>query len=365
MYTPIANRPLLTGEILEIGVVIAPGDDLGPDGGHAPDDGLGPDDDQAPGYDRAPDNDRAPDSDRAPLVRPILAHKSSREQWHLDEVFAGRVVPLETRFYLGFLNEQPVCNIMVSEHDGIGIVSHVYTVPEHRRKGIARLVMTEQMADFQARTGRYLTLSTGFDTHPYYLYHDFGFRSVVPESGHMKFMENAAFEAEHFRHDETGEARVIPGDWKHWPSLNVLCALAGPPYLRNVGLGHIGPRMFEGAYLGLMKQTREEDDVQVRLVVTERGAVAGYATLVPDIRWRGETLLLDLTVHSAWTEQLKALLASFVLPPGRKVLCHVEPGDGPKTAVLQYAGFVHEATLRQQFKSAGNVLGVEVYARYA
>lgn len=335
MYTSIADKTLRTGETLEIGVVLAPGDN------------------------------RAPGDDRAPLVRPILAHKSSNEQWHLDEVFAGRVGPLETRFYLGRLQDRSVCNIMVSEHEGIGILSHVYTVPEHRRKGIARLVMTGQMADFKARNGRYLTLSTGFDSHPYYLYHGFGFRSVVPASGHMKYMGTAAFEAEHFRVEEAGEARVISGDWKHWPSLNVLCAQDGPPYLRNVGLGHIGPRMFEGAYLGLMKQTREEDDVRVRLVVTERGAVAGYATLVPDTRWRGKTLLLDLTVHSAFKARLKPLLESFTLPAGRKVLCHVEPDDGSKTAALQDAGFIHEATLRKQFKAAGNVLDVMVYARYA
>ena len=346
MYTPIADKTLRTGETLEIGVVLAPDD-------HVPGD-------HAPGDDHAPD-DHVP-GDHAPFVRPILAHKSSNEQWHLDEVFAGRVKPLETRFYLGRLQDRSVCNIMVSEYDGIGILSHVYTMPEHRRKGIARLVMTEQMGDFKARSGRYLTLSTGFDTPPYYLYHGFGFRSVVPDSGHMKYMGNAAFEAEHLRVDK---AQVFSGDWKRWPSLNVLCAQAGPPYLRNVGLGHIGPRMFEGAYLGLMKQTQEEDDVEVRLVVTERGAVAGYATLVPDIRWRGETLLLDLTVHSAFKAQLKPLLESFALPAGRKVLCHVEPDDDSKAAALQDAGFIHEATLRQQFKAVGNVLDVEVYARYA
>lgn len=345
MYTPIADTTLRTGEALEIGVVLARGDD------HAPDDHM-------PGV-------LARGDDHAPLVRPILAHKSSNEQWHLDQVFAGRVGPLETRFYLGRLKDRSVCNIMVSEFDGIGIVSHVYTTPEHRRKGIARLVMTQQMADFRARNGRYLTLSTGYDTHPYYLYHNFGFRSVLPESGHMKYMGYAGFEMEHFRVEEDGEARVIPGDWKHWPSLNVLCAQDGPPYLRNVGLGHIGPRMFEGAYLGLMKQTREEGDVQVRLAVTEHGAVVGYATLVPDIRWRGETLLLDLTVHEAFKTQLKPLLESIALPVGCKLFCHVEPGDGPKTAALQDAGFIHEATLRQQFKAAGNLLDVDIFARYA
>lgn len=337
MYTPVADRILRTGETLEIGFVLAP------DGGRATDETYTPD-------------------GHAPLVRPILAHKSKNEQWHLDEVFAGQVGSLETRFYLGRVNDRSVCNIMVSEHDGIGILSHVYTVPEHRRMGIARLVMTEQMADFQARSGRYLTLSTGFDTHPYRLYHGFGFRSVVPASGHMKYLKDITFEAEHFGVEK---AQVIPGDWKHWPSLNVLCAQAGPPYLRNVGLGHIGPRMFEGAYLGLMKQTGEEDDVQVRLVVTERGAVAGYGTLVPDFRWRGETLLLDLAVHPAFNEELKPLLESFAPPAGHKVLCHVEPGDGPTSVALKDAGFIREATLRQQFTAAGNPLDVDLYALYA
>ena len=326
MYTPITASTLTTGESLEIGVV------------------------------------QAPDDHYAALVRPILAHKSSNEQWHLDEVFAGRVTPLETRFYIGCLNDRAVCNIMVSEHDGIGILSHVYTAPEHRRKGVARLVMTEQMADFQARDGLYLTLSTGFDTHPYYLYHGFGFRSVVPESGHMKYMGHGTFERGYFR---GGRARVVPGNWRNWPSLNVFCALPGPPFLRNVGLGHIGPRMFEGAYLGLMKQSRETDDVQIRLTVTENGAVTGYATLAPDTRWRGETFLLDLAVHSAFTDQLKPLLGSFVLPAGCKVICHVEPEDAPKSAVLQGAGFIHEATLRNQFRAAGNKMDVKVYARQA
>ena len=325
MYTPISARTLRTGESLEIGVVLAP------------------------------------DDDHAPLVRPILAHKSSNEQWHLGEVFAGRVGPLETRFYLGRLNNRPVCNIMVSEHHGIGIVSHVYTVPEHRRKGIARLVMTEQMADFNTRSGRYLTLSTGFDTHPYYLYHSFGFRSVVPESGHMKYMESAEFEADHFIEDG---ARVVPGDWRNWPSLNVLCARDGPPQVRNVALGHIGPRMFEGAYLGLMKLTQAVHDNQVRLLVTDRGAVAGYATLVQDTRWRGEIFLLDLAAHPAFAAYWKPLLDSFSLPAGRKVQCHVESGDTVKSAALQAAGFVQEATLRHQFQAADRVSDVEVYTRF-
>ena len=34
------------------------------------------------------------------------------------------------------------------------------------------------MADFRERTGRALYLGTGYNSHPFYIYHSFGFESV-------------------------------------------------------------------------------------------------------------------------------------------------------------------------------------------
>ena len=325
MYTLIARKTLHTGKDLEIGVV------------------------------------RAPDDEHQPLVRPILAHKHDNEQWHLDEVFAGRVESLETRFYLGLLENHAVCNIMVSEHGGTGIVSHVYTVPEHRRKGVARLVMAEQMADFNYRSGRYLTLSTGYDTHPYYLYHSFGFRGVLPESGHMKFARDAGYEADQFRPAGT---RVVPADWTNWPALNVLCAQPDLPPLRNVALGHLGPRMFEGAYIGLMRSLRDAKH-QAHLLINPRGAVSGYATLVPDSRWRGQVYLFDLFVHPAYSDCCRSLVQAFSLPADCNIHCHVVSDDFAKIDALKETGFEQEATLRKHPVGQGQVMDIEVYTRFA
>ena len=325
MYKQIAAKTLPTGENLEIGVV------------------------------------KAPDEEHQPLVRPVLSHKHDNEQWHLDQVFSGRVESLETRFYLGLLENRAVCNIMVSEYGGTGIVSHVYTVPEHRRKGIARLVMTEQMADFNNRSGRYLTLSTGYGNHPYYLYHSFGFRGVLPESGHMKFAGDAGYEADQFR---PAEARVVPADWTNWPALNLLCAQDDLPPLRNIALGHLGPRMFEGAYIGLMRSLQDANH-QAHLLINTRGAVTGYATLVPDSRWRGRVYLFDLFVHPASSDCGRSLVQAFSLPADRKVHCHVVSDDLAKIDALKEAGFVWEATLRKLPVAQGQVMDVEVYARHA
>ncbi len=325
MYKQIAAKTLPTGENLEIGVV------------------------------------KAPDEEHQPLVRPVLSHKHDNEQWHLDQVFSGRVESLETRFYLGLLENRAVCNIMVSEYGGTGIVSHVYTVPEHRRKGIARLVMAEQMADFNNRSGRLLTLATGFDTHPYHLYHSFGFRGVLPESGHMKYARDAGYEADQFQPAET---RVIPAGWTNWPALNVLCAQPDLPPLRNMALGHLGPRMFEGAYIGLMRSLRDANH-QAHLLINTRGAVAGYGTLVPDARWRGQVDLFDLFVHPAYSDGCRGLLQAFSLPADRNIHCYAVSDDLAKIDALNEAGFVREAILRRQPVGPGQIMDVEVYARHA
>ena len=89
----------------------------------------------------------------------------------------------KTRFYLGVIEGEAVGNIMTVEHGGIGILGHVYTLPEQRRKGIASRIMAAQMKDFQERGGRTLTLGTGFDSPAYWIYQGYGFRSIVEGSG--------------------------------------------------------------------------------------------------------------------------------------------------------------------------------------
>lgn len=326
MYTRLVHKTLRTGENLNICVV------------------------------------KAPDDQYQDLVRPIISHKHDNEQWHLDEVFADRVESLETRFYLGLLENRTVCNIMVSEHSAAGIVSHVYTKPEHRRKGIARLVMTEQMEDFRARAGQFLALTTGYDTTPYFMYQSFGFQGVIVGTGHMKYMRDAQYETDQYK---LTSARVIPADWTNWPALNVFCAKADLAPLRNIALGHLGPRMFEGAYISLMRQLRGSQETQAYLVVNSFGAVVGYATLVPDTRWMSQLYLLDLFVHPTYSDYCRNLMQAFSLPADRKIQCHVASDDFAKIEVLSEAGFEKEGFLRKHPIGAGEVMNVGIYARFA
>jgi len=295
------------------------------------------------------------------LVRPVISHKSANDQWHLDQVFANRIKLLQTRFYLGLINDSTVSNIMVSENNRAGIVSHVYTVPENRKKGIARLVMNEVIEDFKSRSGRFLTLSTGYDTHPYYLYHSFGFRSVLPKSGHMKFIMEKQDEVAWFK---SSSARVVKADWGHWPALNVLCAQVTGSPIRNIALGHLGPRMFEGAYMSLMKNLQQNQNYQAYLLINDWDAVVGYGTLIPDIRWGNQTDLLDFFVHPAYSSYIPCLVQAFSLPPERKIQCYVVSNNSLAKKLLRKLEFQNEAKLKKQLFSKNQSIDIEIFTRF-
>lgn len=324
MFNSLASARLSTGETIDIGVVLAP------------------------------------DHQWQSQVIPFLGHKPGNFQWHLEMAFTNEKIPnLETRFYLALLEGEPVCNIMTVEYAGMGILGHVYTLPLHRRKGVCRSVMAEQMSDFARRGGRYMTLGTGYDTHPYRIYESFGFRSVISESGFMKFSSEDAFEKHFF---EVGPVSVVKPAWRHWPIINVLCAEREGAFIRNVACDLLGPSNFEGGYLTLLRGTIEDPHKDARLLVSAAGAVVGYATVQPDRRWADQSMLLDLHLQTNFTSKAHNLLRSLPLPTGAKILCWTESDIDWKIAALMEEGFQLEATLRNQVAREGHLVNADVYS---
>ena len=306
---------------------------------------------------------RAPDDRWASLLLPLLNHKPLNYKWHLEKAFLpGGIENLETRFYIGLIDSRPISNIMTVEVNGIGILGHVYTVPEHRRKNACRLVMNEQMADFNRRGGRYLSLGTDYDTHPYWIYHRFGFRGVVPEYGLMTYEPDGAFLTHHF---QQGAVSIAEPTWKDWPLINTLCTQKNLPFIRSMTYGLLGPSNFEGGYLTLLERLQDRSDSQARLLKSEHGAVVGFVALQPDARWHGDVLILDLFVHPTFAPSAHALLQSIALPTDRKIQCYAEEDATWKIAALLEEGFEHEATFRGQLKENECVIDVEVYERSA
>ncbi len=150
MYTKLGEGRLKTSEPIEVGVV------------------------------------ESPDEEWLPRVVPFLAHKSGDYQAHTRRALEGPLDGLETRFYVGHVSGRILSQIQVVGARGAGIVGHVYTLPEERRKGACHAVMEHQMEDCRRARFRVLCLGTAFESPPYWIYHSFGFRSVGPGNGCMK-----------------------------------------------------------------------------------------------------------------------------------------------------------------------------------
>ncbi|MDE0485333.1 MAG: hypothetical protein OXI67_22410 [Candidatus Poribacteria bacterium] len=324
MYKKLGNTVLKTGENMEVGVITAP------------------------------------DERHAEEVKQFLGHKGGNWEWHIEQCVTESLDELKTRFYVGKIDGNIITNIMTVEHEGIGILGHVFTLPEERRKGACKGAMAYQMEDFRQRNARALYLGTGYNGHPYHIYHNFGFESVYPESGFMKYHVNEDFEERYFA---SAPVQPKPVEWHDWPKVTALSGIVGWDILRSLKWGVYGPTNFEGGFLSF-KHALETEDVydDAKLLISSDGAIVGWATVSRDERWRPATAVLDLFFHPNFAESVPALLSVLQFPE-LKVQCYVDGTAENKAAVLEAAGFACEGQFKNQFTYNGQHYDVLVFGR--
>ena len=308
MYTQLGEASLKDGSRMEIGVVIGP------------------------------------DDEHADEIKPFLGHKGQPWQRHIEGAVAGGQDDLETRFYVGKLDEAIITNIMTVEHVGVGILGHVYTTPDRRRVGACHAVVQTQMAEFRERGGRCLHLGTGFDSAAYHIYKRNGFGSVIPRSGTMRYITDDAFLGAYFA-SRPATARELR--WADWGPLTALTTSHDGDWLRSVTWRMEGPTNFEGGFLDFREQVSDGDDIMARVLVTDDGARVGVATLAPHPLWR-ETRLLDVLCHpNFWADAGKLVDA---LAPAGKVVTYCDSASADKRAALVAAGFTAEAAVSDRVR---------------
>ena len=112
---------------------------------------------------------KSPDSEWAPRLAPFLAHKGLPWTWQIDQTLGDSVGRLEAYYYFAHRDGEIVSTVCTYEHAGAGILGHVFTAPDQRRKGACKAIMNLQMDDFRRRGGRALFLGTGYDTVPWHI----------------------------------------------------------------------------------------------------------------------------------------------------------------------------------------------------
>ncbi len=327
MYTHLGSVTLKTGEQMELGVV------------------------------------RCPDPSWARQIKPFLSHKGRETKDFFDAAFERPMDGLETRFYVGTIGGLLVTNVMVAGARGAGILGHVYTAPEHRRKGAYGQLMPVQMADTQRAGFRALTLGTGFETHAYRIYHGNGFRSIDGTSGRMKWLAQPDVEARYFR---SGATSVRPARWDDWGPLNLLTyqpVQAGEELPRSWSFRVKGQGSLEGTFQALQRDIMRQTPITPLALESEHGATVGWAVLQPDNVAFGEGWLLDLYVHPGCAGDAGKLLDAVPWPDQGRVAAYTAGPEGYRTAALRDFGFRPIAELPDWLQVSGKPAPLRVLAR--
>lgn len=324
MYVKLSEVELKTGELMEVDVVLAP------------------------------------DNVYADRIKQFLDHKPGDFKWHIERSVEEDLDELETRYYIGLIDGEVISNVMVVEHRHTGILGHAFTAPQHRRKGAYTGVMAAQMDDFRQRGGEALYLGTGYDGPAYHIYKSFGFESVTPKSGFMKYWSHNDFEAQYFTKCQTHVKEV---QWRDWPKMTPLTSLTYGDYFRSIAFNAHGPTSFEGGFLGFKHELESGKQYRdAKLLESKNGAIVAFSTLIADSRWRDNVHILDIFAHPDFWDDASKLLDALNMPQS-KIQCYVDSIQTGKAECLEKMGFHHEATLKRQIRHGSDALDVHIFAK--
>jgi hypothetical protein len=290
-----------------------------------------------------------PDLTWAERIEKLLSHKGEPWNWQNSQ-FLREDVGFETHFYILHRDSTPFANVLLSEGNGLGIVNHVWTVPEDRQKGASKSLMQIVMDDFKKCDGQALFLQAGYGEVAYYMYQKFGFQSIESKSGytHWYAKSEEAF-LENFFMD--GQPTITPLAWRHWLMVQPLLQGKDDCITRVAALKHVGRRTTEGSFLTLLKDefASRAGGEKPRAYVLElsSGAVVGFAMWSWHPFWP-DTCVLDVYCHGKYGDKAGALLEALELPNANRSIAYTDVYCGAKRAALQTAGFKQAATLRHR-----------------
>jgi hypothetical protein len=251
---------------------------------------------------------------------------------------------------------------MIVGHGGAGILGHVFTKPEHRRKGAYSRLMAHQMRDVPGRGFQVLTLGTGFDSHAYWIYHSFGFRGIREGSGQMKWEAEPGAEA---RLLAEGPTTVRPVEWTDWGALGLLAVqplTPGESVPRSLDAGLLGQGNMEYGFIRLKLALEKQPQRSAVSLVKEGGLAVGWAGLTPDERWFRQRRLLDVHVHANFADEIPRLIEALPLDGG-PVDAYVNAGGDARSRPLEATGFTRTAVLPRWLQVGGEAQDVEVWTR--
>lgn len=305
-----------------------------------------------------------PDAEARELIPSLLAHKHEFWLWHIEEWLEGRIMGLDMLYYVGLVEGRAVACVANYRTGDIGNITHVYTAPDMRRLGIARLLLRRAIEDFEEDKGRVLVLVAPFQGAPWRLYESEGFSGTCPEQSYGGMAQ--FFGGANWANIFTGPSREIcPAAWRHFGGSQVLFGAPGSVQLRSVHMESVGPRLVEAPFVELMRKIAGGQEYCALVLPGVGPSVLGLAVVGNHPIWEnlGKRKLLDIYVHPSAHDDASTLLEEMLRLQPAPMECYCDSGSKEKIALLQQFGFRHESTSLAALRFGKESRDLSVYVR--
>ncbi len=304
----------------------------------------------------------APEPEWEQRLVPLLEHKGELWTRAMSQALREDLPGLTMAFYQMRLDDQAAGNATITQalERPVAMLEHVFTDPNHRRKGICNHLMALVMQDFAAENGRAMYLGTDHEDLAFRIYLSLGFRPIG-STGSMVWILDENYPDDFF---VPGKVRVRPVEWSDWPLLTALYQVQSGWDLRGYVFGQFGHSSYEGTYCKLREWMAADKAQQVTaLECVETGAIVGHAFVARDEKWPYGPHLLEFFVHPLFLDHATRLLDAIDLPPETKIQAYCDGAARDRAEILQALGFSLEATLPLQYRTkAGPPTDVHIYA---
>jgi len=289
---------------------------------------------------------------RVPLLTGALAETS------LDRFFIGEVDGV----YAGSMT---YC--MPRDTRDLALLEMVWTHPEYRRRGIARILLRHTLADFRAMGGMAIYLCT---TNPaaFALYTAEGFRPLIGDG--LRYVapphDVSSFDQTYFAW--AGLARIRPGEWCDIARVSALYNQPGPDWLiKDYPRRVFRDMRYESHYIRVWKPTSEGRGVVLMLENPEHRVVGIASAIALDSYFEQHVAVIDFWSCLAYLDQLPELLELTARQANERGIdnlqAYVAECDTDKRHLLEATGFTETARLRGHLRMGSQRHDLLIYER--
>jgi GNAT superfamily N-acetyltransferase/L-amino acid N-acyltransferase YncA len=291
------------------------------------------------------------------VLEPPLGELTDRiEYWWRDvraPLLAGELAGTSIdRFVIGevdgvYAGSMMYC--MPRDTRDLALLEMVWTHPEYRRRGIARILLRHALADFRSMGGLAISLCT---TNPvaYAMYRQEGFLPLLGDG--MRYVapphDPRTFDRDYFA--DAGPARIRRGTWGDIARVSTLYNLPEPDWLiKDYPRRVFRDMRYESHYIRVWKPASEGHGLVLVLENPLRRVVGIVSVVEVDSFYEQHVSTIDVWCCPAYRGQMPDLLAAAVRQANKQVAeivqATIAEGDLEKQQLFQAAGFTESARL--------------------